>query len=224
MRLHHARRQHAATARVAGVLLDWRCPAHRLITARFLTPHPTRPAGVVEPQPLPIPNRPAIPVNTSASTRGPAPTHRNGRPRNRPHPPPQPPGKTCSNFTNARTDVSSIPATPPAAAVRNPTATATASSSSNNKGGNTPPAPNRYPPPPRTEPQPDTPETSTAQHQSASVRVDTPNRPANSRPDPVPPNLQQRQQPQQPSRRLQHPAIVSPIAEDLLPQSCSGSR
>src|SRR5262245_54314091 len=53
-------------------------------------------------------------------------------------------GNTCSNFANARTDVSSIPVTVPA--VRNPTATATASSSSSNNGGIAVPAANRYPP------------------------------------------------------------------------------
>ena len=45
-----------------------------------------------------------------------------------------------------RTEVSSIPAIEPLAAVRNPTATATASSSSSSSGGRAPPAPSRYPP------------------------------------------------------------------------------
>ena len=44
-------------------------------------------------------------------------------------------GSTCSSFTSARTDVSSIPATDARAAVRRPTAMAIASSSSSSSGG-----------------------------------------------------------------------------------------
>ncbi len=55
-------------------------------------------------------------------------------------------GRTCSSFARTRIDVSSIPATVPLAAVRNPTATATASSSSSSSGGMAAPAPSRYPP------------------------------------------------------------------------------
>jgi hypothetical protein len=50
-------------------------------------------------------------------------------------------GSTCSNFDNARSEASSIPATVPLAAVRSPTATATASSSSNKSGGSVAPGP-----------------------------------------------------------------------------------
>jgi len=53
-------------------------------------------------------------------------------------------GSTCSSLASARSEVSSMPATPPlAAAVRNPTVTATASSSSSNSGGSEVPAPRR---------------------------------------------------------------------------------
>ena len=55
-------------------------------------------------------------------------------------------GSTCCSFASARTEVSSMPATEPLAAVRRPIATATASSSSSSSGGRLPPAPSRYPP------------------------------------------------------------------------------
>ncbi len=50
-------------------------------------------------------------------------------------------GRICSSFVSARTDVSSMPAIVPFAAVRSPTATATASSSSSSSGGSSAPAP-----------------------------------------------------------------------------------
>ena len=52
-------------------------------------------------------------------------------------------GITRSSFASARTEVSSIPATPTRVAVRSPTATATASSSSSSSGGISAPAPSR---------------------------------------------------------------------------------
>ncbi len=55
-------------------------------------------------------------------------------------------GRTCSSFTSARSDVSSIPSTDVRAAVRRPTAIATASSSSRSSGGIAVPARSRYPP------------------------------------------------------------------------------
>ncbi len=44
-------------------------------------------------------------------------------------------GSTCSSFSSARTEVSSIPATEVEAALERPTATATVSSSSSTSGG-----------------------------------------------------------------------------------------
>ena len=55
-------------------------------------------------------------------------------------------GITWTTFASARTDVSSMPATAPAAAARSPTAIATASSSSSSSGGSAAPACNWYPP------------------------------------------------------------------------------
>jgi hypothetical protein len=52
-------------------------------------------------------------------------------------------GSTCSSFTRARTDVSSIPVTDARAAVRSPTAIAIASSSSSSSGGIAVPARSR---------------------------------------------------------------------------------
>jgi hypothetical protein len=52
-------------------------------------------------------------------------------------------GSTCSSFVSARTEVSSMPAIVPFAAVRRPTATATASSSSSSSGGIAAPASSR---------------------------------------------------------------------------------
>lgn len=52
-------------------------------------------------------------------------------------------GRTCSSLASARSEVSSMPVTPPPAAVRSTTATATASSSSSSSGGIRAPAPSR---------------------------------------------------------------------------------
>jgi hypothetical protein len=55
-------------------------------------------------------------------------------------------GSTCATLARARSEVSSMPAIEPLAAVRNPIATATASSSSSSSGGSVAPVPSRYPP------------------------------------------------------------------------------
>jgi hypothetical protein len=55
----------------------------------------------------------------------------------------QPAGRVCWSLVSARSEVSSIPVTVPAAAARSPTATATASSSSSSSGGIAEPAPSR---------------------------------------------------------------------------------
>ena len=52
-------------------------------------------------------------------------------------------GSTCSSFSSARTEVSSMPVTEARAAVRSPTAIAIASSSSSSSGGIAVPAPSR---------------------------------------------------------------------------------
>ena len=82
-------------------------------------------------------------VSTSASTVGPPPAaetvaERSASTRWRSRA-----GSVCSSLDSARTDVSSMPVTVPAAAARSPTATATASSSSSSSGGSALPAPRR---------------------------------------------------------------------------------
>ena len=77
-------------------------------------------------------------------------------------------GSTCSSFTSARTEVSSIPATEPPAAVRSPTAMAIASSSSSSSGGIAVPARSDSRPPAPSSTRPDIPAHAAAPRRAGS--------------------------------------------------------
>ena len=89
----------------------------------------------------------------------------------------------CSSFVNARIDVSSMPVTLPAAAVRRLIATATASSSSSSSGGSDAPTPSRYPPATPGEASTGYPRLRRRSTSRRTVRTSTSSRLASSAPD-----------------------------------------
>ncbi len=125
----------------------------------------------------------ATSASTSASTVGPRPATDTVADRNAANRPRNRAGNIDSTFASARNDVSSIPVTVPDAAACKLTATATTSSSSSSNGGIAAPAPNRYPPAVPVAERTSYPKIRNRSTSLRTVRVVTPNRPANSAPD-----------------------------------------